>query len=127
MSGTPLRICGTVSLAVSRAFGDACFKDPALPHNEQAVCVVPDITTHTFEENSGYIVIGSDGIFEQDPKVEGGNRCDDIIQSLEQSFSNNMEIHDALNTLLDESLCPVESMEDTSLGKDNMTVMYIPL
>ena len=30
VSGTPLRICGIVSLAVSRAFGDACFKDPSV-------------------------------------------------------------------------------------------------
>ena len=117
VEGSPPRI--NRDLAVSRSFGDFRYKrqgSPLLPPDQQPVSVVPDIMCHQINSEDDFIIIGSDGIFEVFNSIEVINN---VLNSLKHGFTPI----EALEKLLDDCLCPIDSNE--TKGKDNMTAMII--
>lgn len=119
VGGKPLRI--SRELAVSRSFGDYRFKKqgtPKLPEDQQPVSIIPDIMIHNRTNNDEFLLIGCDGIFD----VFTSNI---ITNKIKKSLENEESIELALEKLLNDCLCPLDSEQE--LGKDNMTVLFVNL
>ena len=119
VKGEPLRIAR--ELAVSRSFGDYRFKKqgmPKLSEDQQPVSIIPEIVIQNRTDNDDFLLIGCDGIFDVFPS-------NIITNKIKTSFENGQSVELALEKLLDDCLCPLDS--EQQLGKDNMTVLFVNL
>lgn len=106
-------------LAVSRAFGDACFKDikGSGPH-EQLVSAVPDVRTVLIDEHIDFLVIATDGVFDVMTNQQ-------VVNFVIRRMQNTVPLNEIAEEIIENCLFPVDP--ETGLGPDNMTVMIVVL
>lgn len=99
------------NMAVSRAFGDMCYKNRAdLPENAQWIICIPDIKEETALPGD-VILLACDGIYEQ-------LSWNDVASYTSQSLKN-FSLYETAVRLIDHSL--------VAGSGDNMTVSFIKL
>ena len=105
------RVNGMLSL--SRAFGDFGFKSSSLAPDEQAVTVVPDVTSLPLTPDDEFVVLGCDGIW--DVMTNQG-----AVTFLRERIAEHGDASLACEELLESNL-------KDPRGTDNMTAVVMEL
>ena len=107
------------NLALSRAFGDFDFKKKTdLPAERQAVTVSPEVIKHTIDDDTHFMVIACDGIWDCMSNQE-------VVDFVSTRLVENKELKQIAEELMDFCLAPEATLG--SVGCDNMSVIIVGL
>eukprot|EP00545_Synedropsis_sp_CCMP1620_P006867 CAMPEP_0119005850 /NCGR_PEP_ID=MMETSP1176-20130426/1960_1 /TAXON_ID=265551 /ORGANISM="Synedropsis recta cf, Strain CCMP1620" /LENGTH=713 /DNA_ID=CAMNT_0006957703 /DNA_START=60 /DNA_END=2201 /DNA_ORIENTATION=- len=106
-------------MAVARSFGDFEYKsNPNLGPEDQAVCVIPEVKTHTRSTKDMYLVLACDGIWDVMSNEEVG---DFVVKAVDKGVTGDEAdlLPKVGDLLLDECLAKG--------SKDNLSVVVVAL
>lgn len=112
------RVNGNLNL--SRAIGDITYKqNKKLTLQEQAITSFPDINTYVINDQTDFVVMGCDGIWEM-------QNCQEIVNEIYKKLKKNQKLDIVAESMLD-LLCSPNMNYTQGLGCDNMSIIIIDL